>query len=120
MADGGGWRIDEAAQAVGLSSRNLRAYQSLGLVEAPRLEGRVGRYDGGHLARLRAVRRLQEQGFSLAGIRVLLDAYDRGDTLAGVLGLTADAFGDPRPPGRLRLALVPGPLVTSVVDAAAS
>ncbi len=115
MADDVGWRIDEAARAVGLSTRNLRAYQSLGLVEAPRLEGRVGRYDAGHLARLRAVRRLQQRGFSLAGIRVLLDAYDRGDTLAGVVGLTADAFADPRPSRLLRLALVPGPLVADVV-----
>ena len=111
-------RIDEAARAVGLSTRNVRAYQSLGLVPAPRLEGRVGRYAASHLARLRAVRRLHDQGFSLAGIRVLLDAYERGESLGGVLGLAAerparDPFSVASRP--LRLALVPGPLTPTIV-----
>ena len=100
---------------MGLSTRNVRAYQSLGLVPRPELEGRVGRYGPAHLERLRAVRRLQEQGFSLAGIRVLLDAYGRGQSLADVLGLRAEVLGEPVVSGPLRLALVPGPLRLTLV-----
>jgi len=118
MAQPAGWRIDETARAAGLSTRNVRAYQSLGLVPGPFLEGRVGRYGPAHLARLRAVRRLQAQGFSLAGIRVLLEASDRGESLADVLGGRDPAFDESGASPRLRLALVPGPLVPASVAAA--
>ena len=116
MADERGLRIEDAARAAGLSTRNVRAYQSLGLLAPPRLEGRVGRYGPEHLARLEAVRRLQAQGFSLAGIRALFDAHTRGRTLAALVGAAptaleeAAAAGAPR---ALRLALVPGPLAPS-------
>lgn len=50
------------------------------------MAGRVGRYDEGHLARLRLVARLQEQGFSLSAIAALLEAWERGRGLAEVLG----------------------------------
>lgn len=121
MARYDGVRIEGAARATGLSTRNIRAYQSLGLVPPPQLEGRVGRYGAEHLARLRAIRRLQGQGFSLAGIRALFEAHERGQSLAALLGLSPAALGeDPPaavPPRRLRLALVPGPLAPSLVAA---
>jgi DNA-binding transcriptional MerR regulator len=112
MSQRSGWPIDEMARVAGVTARNLRAYQSLGLLAAPRLAGRVGHYDADHLDRVRAIRRLQARGFSLAGIKELFDAYDRGQTLDALLGLDPsllttsadDAFA--RLP---RLALVPGP-----------
>jgi DNA-binding transcriptional MerR regulator len=111
MSVGAGWSIDELARMGGVTARNLRAYQSQGLLAAPRLRGRVGRYDASHLDRVRSVQRLQARGFSLAGIKALFDAHDRGATLGAVLGLDpalppASPDTAPRLP---RLALVPGP-----------
>jgi DNA-binding transcriptional MerR regulator len=85
MSDERGVRIEAAAEATGLTTRNIRAYQSLGLLPAPALDGRVGRYGPSHLARLRAAVRLGAQGFSLAAIKALFDAFDRGESLAAIL-----------------------------------
>jgi len=78
--------IDELARSAGVTTRTIRAYQTDGLLPHPRLEGRVGLYDDGHLARLRYIAHLQSQGFSLAGIRALLDAWEDGRSLSDVLG----------------------------------
>ena len=78
--------IDELARESGVTSRNIRAYQTRGLLPSPRMEGRVGYYDEGHLARLRYVAGLQERGFSLAAIQCLLDAWEEGRGLNDVLG----------------------------------
>jgi len=78
--------IDELARESGVTSRNIRAYQTRGLLPSPRMEGRVGYYDEGHLARLRYVAGLQERGFSLAAIQCLLDAWEDGRGLNDVLG----------------------------------
>lgn len=121
MAQTPALRIEGAAQVTGLSTRNIRAYQSLGLVPPPQLDGRVGRYGAEHLARLRTIRRLQDQGFSLAGIRALFEAHDRGLSLTALLGLPPPSLGEGSPgsvpSGRLQLALVPGPLAPSLLDA---
>jgi DNA-binding transcriptional MerR regulator len=114
-------RIDETARSAGVTARNIRAYQSLGLLAAPRLAGRVGLYDADHLERLRAIERLQSRGFSLAGIKALFDAHDRGQTLGAVLGLDRTVAGpadDPTAPHLLRLALVPGPWAHQLVPSA--
>src|SRR5919202_5976852 len=78
--------IDELARESGVTSRNIRAYQTRGLLPSPRMEGRVGYYDEGHLARLRYVSSLQDRGFSLAAIQCLLEAWDEGRNLNDVLG----------------------------------
>ncbi|MDQ4069737.1 MAG: MerR family transcriptional regulator [Actinomycetota bacterium] len=86
MVAGRGMTIDELARASGVTSRNIRAYQTRGLLPPPRVEGRVGYYDDSHLARLRYVSSLQERGFSLAAIQCLLEAWDQGRNLTDVLG----------------------------------
>ena len=78
--------IDELAREAGVTSRNIRAYQTRGLLPSPRMEGRVGYYDDNHLARLRYIASLQERGFSLAAIQCLLEAWDQGRGLNEVLG----------------------------------
>jgi DNA-binding transcriptional MerR regulator len=120
MAERAGLRIEAAAELTGLTTRNIRAYQSLGLLPHPQVEGRVGRYDVGHVARLHAIGRLQAQGFSLAGIKVLFDAHERGASLETVLGIagpsrTSDFPTGAEPaPAALRLALVPAPLALAL------
>jgi DNA-binding transcriptional MerR regulator len=78
--------IDALAREAGVTTRNIRAYQTRGLLPSPRMEGRVGYYDDVHLARLRYIASLQDRGFSLAAIQCLLEAWDQGRGLNEVLG----------------------------------
>lgn len=82
----GGMTIDELAQRAGCTTRTVRNHQTAGLLPPPTLVGRVGRYDEGHLGRLRLISQLQEQGYSLAGIAGLLRAWESGRSLGDVLG----------------------------------
>jgi DNA-binding transcriptional MerR regulator len=78
--------IDQLAQRTGVTSRNIRAYQERGLLPPPRLVGRTGYYGDGHVARLHHITSLLERGFSLASIRELFDAWERGYGIADLLG----------------------------------
>jgi DNA-binding transcriptional MerR regulator len=89
-ATGAGWMtIENLSLRSGVTTRNIRAYQSRGLLPAPvsRSGERAAFYTAEHLARLRLVSRLQERGFSLAGIADLLDSLAAGKTLEQVLGI---------------------------------
>jgi DNA-binding transcriptional MerR regulator len=59
------YRVEELAEAAGISVELLRSYQSRGLLPAPRHEGRVALYGARHLDRLRLIRELKERGYSL-------------------------------------------------------
>lgn len=85
--------IDELAQAAGTKTSTIRMYQTRGLLAGPQMQGRVGVYDDSHLTRLSMIARLQERGYSLAAIKDLVDGWDKGDDLAGVLGLAP--LGEP-------------------------
>lgn len=65
--------IDELAQRTRLTVRNIRAYQSRGLVQPPVLRGRTGYYGDEHVARIELIRELQGEGFNLAAIRRLIE-----------------------------------------------
>jgi len=80
------WTIDELARHAGTTTRNIRAYQTRGILPPPRMVGRVGYYSDGHLARLKYTAGLQERGFSLAAIGCLLEAWEAGRSLQDVLG----------------------------------
>ena len=56
-----------------MSVRNIRAHQARGLLAAPEVRLRVGYYGPEHVARLRLIRDLQDDGFNLAGIKRLLN-----------------------------------------------
>jgi DNA-binding transcriptional MerR regulator len=71
MADG--FTVHELAERVGMTTRNIRAYQSRGLLHPPQIRGRVAYYDGSHVARLGLVSSLQREGFTLAAIKRLID-----------------------------------------------
>lgn len=62
------YTVDELAARAQMTVRNVRAYASRGLIEAPRLEGRTGYYGREHLQRLQLIRQLIERGFTLAAI----------------------------------------------------
>ena len=76
--------IDELAQSTGLTVRNVRSYQSRGLIPPPEVQGRIGYYGGEHLARLQLIRELQAQGFNLTAIaHVLEQARGSGEEVLG-------------------------------------
>jgi len=68
-------RIQEVAEATGLTTRAIRYYEELGLLEpAARSEGDYRLFDASDLERLRFIRELRDDaGFSLAQIGQLLE-----------------------------------------------
>ncbi len=69
--------VDALAARTGVSVRNIRAYQTAGLMPPPRLQGRVAFYDAEHQGKLELIRDLRQQGFRLEAIRaMLLDTPD--------------------------------------------
>lgn len=66
--------ITELADQVGMTPRNIRAYQSRGLLYPPRIHGRVAYYNGVHQARLELISSLQREGFSLSSIKRMLES----------------------------------------------
>ncbi|MGE3286859.1 MAG: MerR family transcriptional regulator [Pseudonocardia sp.] len=68
------WRtIDELARVSGVTVRNIRAYQSRGLLPPPQVRARTGYYGPDHEARLELIRDLQDEGVKLDTIKKLLD-----------------------------------------------
>jgi DNA-binding transcriptional MerR regulator len=78
--------IDELARLSGVPTRTIRQYQTLGLLAAPSRVGRVGRYGPAHRDRLEAIVRLQQRGYSLAGMRDLFESWEAGRELRAVVG----------------------------------
>lgn len=66
--------VDELAAAVGMTVRNVRAYAARGLLPPPRLVGRTGFYGSEHVRRLRLVRDLLGQGYTLGAVEQALEA----------------------------------------------
>lgn len=87
MGDDGLMTIEELARRAGTATTTVRMYQTKGLLPPPERRGRVGYYGKAHLSRLRLIAGLQEQGFSLAGIRRLTEAWENGRSLEDILGL---------------------------------
>ncbi len=76
--------IDQFAQTAGLTVRNVRNYQSRGLIPPPEVQGRVGYYGAEHLAGLALIREMQAQGFNLAAIAHLMqEARGVGEEVLG-------------------------------------
>jgi DNA-binding transcriptional MerR regulator len=73
-----GLTIDELAQRVGMTVRNVRAHQSRGLLPPPEVRGRTGYYDEDHVARLELIKDMQADGFNLRAVRHALDALPAG------------------------------------------
>ncbi|MGW2655089.1 MerR family transcriptional regulator [Streptomyces sp. NPDC001478] len=87
------YRIEDLAHASGATVRTIRAYQDRGLLPTPERRGRANVYRDTHLSRLRQIADLLDRGYTLASIKELLDAWDTGRGLGGVLGLVAEVHG---------------------------
>ena len=66
------YRIEQLARTAGVAVDTIRFYQGKGLLDSPRREGRVTWYDESHVERLRRIKELQQQGFSLTVIQRFL------------------------------------------------
>ncbi|CAM5442498.1 MerR family transcriptional regulator [Streptomyces griseorubiginosus] len=93
MSDAAAHRIEDLAHLSGTTVRTIRAYQDRGLLPRPERRGRANIYTDAHLARLHQIADLLDRGYSLAAIKELLEAYDSGRGLGGVLGLVAEVDG---------------------------
>ncbi len=74
MSDG--MSVTDIAALMGMTPRNIRSYQSRGLLFPPQIHGRKARYTGAHVARLELIASLQREGFTLAAIKRLLEHPD--------------------------------------------
>lgn len=86
------YRVEDLARAAGVSVDTVRYYQGRGLLPPPERHGRVGRYDDGHLERLREIRRLVDEGLTLAQVGRLLGVSagaDPGGAVRALVGLGA-------------------------------
>ncbi|MFF3323237.1 MerR family transcriptional regulator [Streptomyces sp. NPDC002889] len=87
------YRIEDLAHRSGATVRTIRAYQDRGLLPKPERRGRSNVYGSPHLTRLRQIADLLDRGYTLASIKELLEAWDTGRGLGGVLGLVAEVQG---------------------------
>jgi DNA-binding transcriptional MerR regulator len=79
--------IDDLARQVQLPVRTIREYHTMRLLPPPERRGRLGLYGTRHVQRLQLITRLQRRGYSLAGIRDLLGAWENGTDLTTLLGV---------------------------------
>ncbi|MFA5708276.1 MerR family transcriptional regulator [Mycolicibacterium sp.] len=82
--------IDEFARVTNTSARNVRAYHERRVLPPPRMVGRTGYYQDLHIQRMAAIQALQAEGFSLAAVRALLDAWESGTTIDELVGAKHD------------------------------
>jgi len=83
------YRVEELAQAAGITTRTLRFYRERKLLQPPRKEGRIAWYGEEHLARLRVIAELLDRGHTLGGIAELIGAGESGRDVAELIGLQA-------------------------------
>jgi len=93
VSTGPAYRIEDLAHRSGATVRTIRAYQDRGLLPRPERRGRANVYSDAHLARLHQIADLLDRGYTLASIKELLEAWDAGRGLGGVLGLVAEVDG---------------------------
>ncbi|MFL5867658.1 MAG: MerR family transcriptional regulator [Thermoleophilaceae bacterium] len=85
--------MDDLAQRVGMTVRNLREWRTLGLLPPAEIRGRVGYYDESVVERIEGVRQLQAEGFPLDLIRRMLDASgELGDEVMRFAGALRAPF----------------------------
>ena len=91
-SDDAGLTVDQVAAAAGLGIDTVRYYQRLGLISAPIRKGRRAAYHEDHVARLAEIRRLADDGFTLAQIGALGDEPVATDPASDLRRLAVDAL----------------------------
>src|SRR5579884_2271656 len=90
--------IDELARVTGTTVRNVRAYQSRGLLQPPKIRARTGYYGPEHVSRLGMIQAMQAEGFKLEAIQRLVNRPNGAAEQIFSFGRTLlQAFGDTVP-----------------------
>src|SRR5690242_6357698 len=90
--------IDEVAQRTGMTTRNIRAHQSRGLLPPPQVRARTGFYGPEHVNRIRLIQEMQADGFNLKAIQRVLEASNGASEEAlGFRRALLTAFTDEEP-----------------------
>jgi DNA-binding transcriptional MerR regulator len=84
------YSVDDLAKLTGVTVRNIRAYQTAGLLDPPTLQGRTALYDKQHLGRLELIRELRSLGFGLDAIADMMAKVPR--SAASPYALIAQMF----------------------------
>jgi DNA-binding transcriptional MerR regulator len=85
--------IEELAAETGFTVRNIRSHRARGLLQPPAVRDRIGYYGQDHIARLKLVRQLQDEGFNLAAIkRVVERAPASSDQILGAIEMIQQPF----------------------------
>src|SRR5258706_7273271 len=92
-ASDGALTVDELADRVGMTVRNIREWRTLGLLPLAELRGRVGYYQPDVVERVERIKRLHSEGFTLELISRMLDAGDEVMRLAETLREAVRAGG---------------------------
>jgi DNA-binding transcriptional MerR regulator len=93
--------IDELASQAQLPVRTVREYHTMRLLPPPERRGRIGVYGTQHAERLALIGKLQRRGYSLAGIKDLLSAWDAGGDLTTLLGVDSGPAAPDETPLRI-------------------
>lgn len=78
----GSYALADLCDLADVTPRTVRYYVAQGLLRSPGTTGPGARYDDGHLARLRLIRRLQREHLPLAEIRARLAAVTDDEAVA--------------------------------------
>lgn len=90
--------IDELARETGMTTRNIRAHQSRGLLPPPQVRSRTGFYGPEHVARIRLIAEMQADGFNLKAIQRLLEASEgASEDVLGFRRALLSAFAQDEP-----------------------
>lgn len=93
--------IDELARRVDMTARNIREWQTNGLVPPPQRRGRIGVYNRDHIAHIERIKSLRAQGFPLDVIRRILD--QSGESAPEIRRLTAEVLSPANPTGSMEM-----------------
>src|SRR5260370_531019 len=112
------YRIEQLARTAGVAVDTIRFYQGKGLLEAPRREGRVTWYGDTHVERLKRIKELQQQGFTLTVIQRFLAGELEASDEALVAAVTRPSAPQTLTLGELaERSGVPEPLLMSLQQA---
>lgn len=71
-------QISDLAETLGITTRTIRLYEKMGLVEPPkRTDGKVRYYEKGDIKRFKFVLKVKELGLSLEEMKELADLFDK-------------------------------------------
>jgi DNA-binding transcriptional MerR regulator len=82
--------IDELARRVHMTARNIREWQTMGVLPPPERCGRIGIYSADHMTRIERIKSLRAEGFPLDVIRRVLDRS--AESAPDVRRLAAEVF----------------------------